>query len=58
MSAFEFAVVPLPAGGWAVTQRPEGASLSVHSCQALAQVEALRLARECDGCVVVLSLAA
>jgi hypothetical protein len=57
-SATEFAVVPLPAGGWAVTHRPGEPPLSVHSCQALAQVQALRLAQECGGCVVVLPLAA
>jgi hypothetical protein len=58
MGNVEIAVIPLPAGGWAVTQRPEGAPLSVHPCRALAQVEALRLARQCDGCVVVLPVAA
>jgi hypothetical protein len=57
-NAVEFAVAPLPAGGWAVTRRSGEPPLSVHSCQALAQVQALRLAQECGGSVVVLPLAA
>jgi hypothetical protein len=50
----QFAVVPLASGGWAVTRPPEQPPVSVHACQTLAQVAALRLARECDGQVVVL----
>jgi hypothetical protein len=56
--AYAFAVVPLPDGGWAVKRCTDEQPVSVHECQALAQVEALRLARECDGSVVVLPLAA
>ena len=55
---YEFDVIPVPGVGWAVKRCADEQPLSVHCCQALAQVEALRLARECDGYVVVLPLAA
>jgi hypothetical protein len=51
---FEFAVVPLPAGGWAVKRCTDEQPVSVHHCRALAQVEALRLAMPTGGRVVVL----
>jgi hypothetical protein len=51
--AFEFSVVPLPAGGWAVKRCADEQPLSVHTCQALAQVEALKLALPMGGRVVV-----
>jgi Uncharacterized protein conserved in bacteria (DUF2188) len=52
--ALEFAVVPLPSGGWAVKRCPDEQPVSVHECQALAQVAALRLALPEGGRVVVL----
>jgi hypothetical protein len=51
---YEFAVVPLPAGGWAVKRCVDEQPISVHACQALAQGAALRLAQPTGGCVVVL----
>jgi hypothetical protein len=54
----ELAVVPLPEGGWAVTERVGEPPVSVHSCQALAQVEALRLARPSGARVIVFQRAA
>jgi Uncharacterized protein conserved in bacteria (DUF2188) len=52
-STLEFSVVPLPTGGWAVKRCAGEQPLSVHTCQALAQVEALKLALPMGGRVVV-----
>lgn len=47
------AVVRLPDGGWAVKEQAEAPPVSVHSCQSVAQAEALKLAREKGELVVV-----
>ena len=47
------AVVRLADGGWAVKEQAQASPVSVHTCQSVAQVEALKLARAKGELVVV-----